>query len=181
MKSKESVEAEIEALKVKDDWGTRREIKKLPSILDEEEHILALSSGQKLKLMSINGYTNILLVCTNLRVIMMDRGLIQTKLDEVSLKDITSIEKNDGILFSKLKITKVSGKPLKLKKINKDAAQAFCNEVQKGRMGNIVINEFVSNTKENLKEELSDLKEMFDEGLLTQEEYDSKRKQILNI
>ena len=84
-------------------------------------------------------------------------------------------------LFSKLKITKVSGKPLKLKKINKDAAQAFCNEVQKGRMGNIVINEFVSNTKENLKEELSDLKEMFDEGLLTQEEYDSKRKQILNI
>ena len=181
MKSKESVKAEIEALKVKDDWGTRREIKKLPSILDEDEHILALSSGQKMTLMSVNGYTNILLICTNIRVIMMDRGNLKTKLDEVSLKDITAVEKNDGILFSKLKIIRTAGKPLKLKKISKDAAQAFCNEVQKCKMGNIVVNESVNNSKENLKEELSALKEMLDEGLLTQEEYDAKKKKILDI
>lgn len=54
MKSKEAIEQEIEALQNKDEWGTKREIKMLPELLDENETIKALCSGQKRKLPSGN-------------------------------------------------------------------------------------------------------------------------------
>ena len=39
----------------------------------------------------------------------------------------------------------------------------------------------ISSTKLNIKQELSDLKWLLDEGIITQEEFDAKKKQLLGL
>lgn len=180
MKSKEAIEAEINALEVKDDYGTKGEIKMLPNVLDEDETIKALSSGQKRRLLSGN-LADILLVCTDKRVLMIDKGLLKSKTDEVALSAITSVERKDGIMYSKLVIRHNNGKPIKLKHIFKDAARAFCAEVQKGKETKVIVEQPSGDRKATAAEEIKELKELLDEGILTQEEFDAKKKQILNL
>lgn len=178
MKSKESVQQEIDALQNKDDWGTHREIKMLPDLLDETETIKALCSGQKRKLPSGN-LVDILLVCTDRRLLMVDRGLFSAKTDDIALSNITGIERKDGLFFSKIIIRTNNKKPLKLRHIDKAAAQSLCMEVQNGKEVKVVVES--SDKKASVAEELKELKELVDDGILTQEEFEAKKKQVLGI
>lgn len=60
---------EINALPCKDEWGTRKEIAELPSILRLDEEIKAMTSG-------LTEGNTWLIVCTNKRVLMLDKGMI---------------------------------------------------------------------------------------------------------
>lgn len=57
----------------------------------------------------------------------------------------------------------------------KDGSDEYINLIKR-----VELNKPVEN-KKSKKEELSELKEMLDEGLITQEEYEQKKKQILDI
>ena len=148
MKNKDEIQREIDALETKDDWGTSREIKMLPDLLREDETIKALCSGQKRKLPSGN-LVNILLVCTDKRLLMIDKGLFLSKTDDISLKDVTGIERKDGIIFSKIIIRTNSKKTLKLRHIDKAAAQSLCSEVQNGKEVNV--ERFIENLYKSYK------------------------------
>ena len=180
MKNKDEIQREIDALETKDEWGTSREIKMLPDLLREDETIKALCSGQKRKLPSGN-LVNILLVCTDKRLLMIDKGLFLSKTDDISLKDVTGIERKDGIIFSKIIIRTNSKKTLKLRHIDKAAAQSLCSEVQNGKEVNVTIEKDFCDKKDSIAQELKELKELLDEGVLTQDEFDAKKKQLLGI
>ena len=57
----------------------------------------------------------------------------------------------------------------------KDGSDEYINLIKR-----VETNKSVEN-KKSKKEELSELKEMLDEGLITQEEYNQKKKQILDL
>ncbi len=99
MPTLEDIEAQIEALPNKYIFFTRKEIKRLPNILNEGEEVRALTSGYS------EGNT-VLAVCTNRRVIFLDSGMFfGQRQRQVQLDRVQSILGNYVILFGSLSIS----------------------------------------------------------------------------
>jgi hypothetical protein len=94
----EQIRAQIKALPNKYIFNTEKEIRYLPKIMIEGEHVLALTSG------FMNNRTW-LAVCTNRRVLFIDRGIffglrqIQMNLDRVQ-----AIESEFGLAFGSIRV-----------------------------------------------------------------------------
>lgn len=77
---------------------TRKEIRYLPKVLNENERILAITSGYM-------GKRTVLAVCTNRRVLFLDRGMffglhqLQMNLDRVQ-----SIDSSFGLVFGAIRL-----------------------------------------------------------------------------
>lgn len=92
------VRAQIKALPHRYIFYTKREIKCLPKILAEDEHIVALTSGY-------HGKTTVLLVCTNRRLLFIDKGLIiGLKVRQLNLDRIQSIDSSYVIVFGSIRV-----------------------------------------------------------------------------
>lgn len=68
-------------------------------------------------------------------------------------------------------------KGIKIKSLNKNSARAFCAEIQ--TVPGVVKDD--GESKMSAAEELKELKELLDAGIISQEEFDAKKKQILGI
>ena len=98
MPSLADVKAQIKALPHKYIFYTKREIKHLPKILTDDERILALTSGY-------HGKTTVLLVCTNRRLIFIDKGMFfGLKVKQLNLDRIQSIDSSYVILFGNIQV-----------------------------------------------------------------------------
>lgn len=94
----EEVRAQIKALPHKYIFYTKREINYLPKILAEDERILALTSGY-------HGNSTVLLVCTNRRLLFVDKGMFfGLKVKQLNLDRIQSIDSSYIILFGSIRI-----------------------------------------------------------------------------
>lgn len=92
------VKAQIKALPHKYIFYTKKEIKYLPDILTDDEHILALTSGY-------HGKTTVLLVCTNRRLLFVDKGMFfGLKVKQLNLDRIQSIDSEYVIVFGSIRI-----------------------------------------------------------------------------
>lgn len=98
MRTLEQIWQEIKALPHRYIFYTRKEIRYLPKILIDNEHILALTSGY------MNNRTW-LAVCTNRRVLFLNRGMF-FGLDQVQLNldRIQSINSSFGIAFGSIRV-----------------------------------------------------------------------------
>ncbi len=98
------VQQRIKNMENVDRFGTRKEIKELPSILHPDEDLIYITSG------FLDGNTW-LIACTNKRVIFLDKGLIYgLKQFEIPLDKINSIGHTKGIFFGKITIWQGSTK-----------------------------------------------------------------------
>lgn len=176
MKSIERIQAEIEALDEEKKWYLDdKEIKLLSKLIHDDENIRALTMGRKPK--TVTGYEDVYMVCTDRRVLIVSKGLLKVKTEEIALSGITEIRRKDGIIFSQLKIMSTGRKGIKIKYMNKNSARAFCSEVQTVP----IVTREDDNSKISAAEELKGLKELLDEGIISQEEFDAKKKNILGI
>ncbi len=92
------VKEQIKALPHKYIFYTKREIKHLPKILTDDERIMALTSGY-------HGKTTVLLVCTNRRLLFLDKGMFfGLKVKQLNLDRIQSINSSYVILFGSIQV-----------------------------------------------------------------------------
>ncbi len=98
MQSLEQIHAQIDALPEKYVFFTRKEIRYLPEVLADDEKILALTSG------FMQGKTW-LGVCTDRRVLFLDRGIIYgLRQLQMNLDRIQSIDSSFGLVFGTIRV-----------------------------------------------------------------------------
>lgn len=175
-KSMEEIRQEIDLLPCKDEWGTRKEIAELPSILKPQEQIKAITSG-------LNDGNTWLIVCTNRRVIMMDKGMIYgLKLVDIPLDRINSITHTKGLLFGKIGITDGATTRM-IENISKNTVSFFAdtvnNEIEKYKQSKSIQQTVVSSSSP--ADELMKYKQLLDMGAINQDEFDLKKKGLLNL
>jgi hypothetical protein len=92
------VKAQIKALPHRYIFYTKREIKYLPQILADDEQIVALTSGY-------HGKTTVLLVCTNRRLLFIDKGMFfGLRVKQLNLDRIQSIDSSYVIFFGSIQV-----------------------------------------------------------------------------
>jgi Bacterial PH domain len=98
MQTLDHIQAQINALPEKYIFFTGKEIRYLPEVLADNERILALTSG------FMNGKTW-LGVCTDRRVIFLDRGIIYGLNQlQMNLDRIQSIDSHFGLIFGSIRV-----------------------------------------------------------------------------
>jgi hypothetical protein len=155
--------------------GTKREIKCLPEILQDNEIILALTSG----LMEGNTW---LITCTNKRIIFLDKGLIYgLKQIEIPLNKVNSIQHETGLFLGEISILDGSGKT-SIRNIPKRTVTHFTNNA------NIALQNLKENSAQqssaadstgDLISQLERLGDLVKKGILTEAEFQAKKQKIL--
>lgn len=169
------IQAEINDLPCKDDWGTRKEISELPNVLSVDEHIKAMTSG-------LTDGNTWLIVCTNKRVLMLDKGMIYgLKLIDIPLDRINSISHSKGLLLGKISITD-GATTRTIENISNGTVSFFADTVNKEidiykQAKNTPVTQVVNTT--STADELLKFKQLLDMGVLSQEEFDAKKRELL--
>ncbi|MCP3682385.1 MAG: hypothetical protein GY861_06805 [bacterium] len=160
-----------------DIFGTKKEIKHLPGILQHDEKIVALTSG----MMDNNTW---LVTCTNKRVIFLDKGMFYgLKQLETPLEKINSIEQKTGLLLGEISIWDGSSK-MTIKSIPKQTVKPFVVNTNKAIQDlKQTKNQSSNNSRnqEDLVSQLEKLAALVDKGILTDDEFQAKKKQLLEI
>lgn len=171
------IQAEIDSLENKDDWGTRKEISELPSILGSDEHIKAMTSG-------LTDGNTWLIVCTNKRILMLDKGMVYgLKLIDIPLDRINSISHSKGLILGKISITD-GATTRTIENVSNRTVTFFTNTVNKQielfkQSKSTPVTQVIHNTSS--ADELIKYKQLLDMGVLTQEEFDAKKKELLGL
>lgn len=173
------IEAQMERAGVSDLYGTRKEVKYLPSILDPDETIKYATSG------FINNNTA-LMICTNSRVLIIDRGMIYgTRSTEIPLDMVNGVSYSQGIMFGKIDIANGSEHTL-IDNVDKKTAPIMVNTIKEAaREYKTKVYQPQSSTNQPSQvdpaEEIMKFKKLLDAGAITQEEFEAKKRQLLNL
>jgi Bacterial PH domain/Short C-terminal domain len=175
-RSLEEINAEVKALHVIDDWLTRKEIAELPNILHKNEHIKAMTSG-------LNDGNTWLITCTTKRIIMMDKGMIYgLKVMEIPLDRINSITHSTGLVLGQIAITD-GAVTRQISNVNKTTVKHFVDavnsEMDKIRKSNSAPTQVVQQV--SAADEIVKFKSLLDSGVITQEEFEIKKKSLLGL
>ena len=158
-----------------DFWGTKKEVKELPNIIHDDEIITYATSG------TLNGNTW-LIVSTNKRVIFLDKGMIfGLNQVEIPLSKINSIAHKKGLILGDIEIWDGASK-MKITNVSKNTLVPFVNAVNKAReelnkpQTQVIQQQHISSADEILK-----FKALLDQGIITQEEFNQKKKELLGL
>ncbi|MCX9062473.1 PH domain-containing protein [Citrobacter portucalensis] len=162
-------------------FGTTKEFFHLPEILGDGEIPLAIASG----FMSDNTW---LMTLTNQRIIFLDKGMFfGVKQVDVNLPDIVSVAGKTGLIFGQITVS-TTGQNYTIERISKNSVIPFTNLINKTRnifpsKKGTFVNETIP-TKTNSLDEMMDrierLAEMKEEGILTEEEFQTQKQRLLN-
>lgn len=173
-KDQAAFDQEIAALGEVDSFGTKKEIKYLPEILKEAEAVKALASGM------MDGNTWLLCV-TDQRLLFLDKGMITgLKQTEIPLGSITSVNQKTGLIMGSITVT-TAGKEKKIDSmIKKDVPRVAA--IISDLMDQIAKESTVSKSSAgSAPEELARWKELLDDGTITEDEFNAKKKQLLGL
>jgi len=158
-----------------DTFGTKKEIKYLPEIMSDDEKILYLTSG----LMDNNTW---LITCTNKRVIFLDKGMVYgLKQVETPLERINSIQQKTGMMFGEIAIWDGSSK-MEIKQVMKKTVKPFVaavnqaiDTIKKSNSGGS------ASGGSDPAAQLEKFAELKEKGVITEEEFQAKKKELLNL
>lgn len=161
-----------------DAYMTGREILKLPELIQPDETIKFATSG-----FYDTNTSSVLIVVTNKRILLENKKIFfGSQNTEIPLEMVNDISYNSGLVMAKVSITSGT-KEHKVSQITKKVVAQLVDtirqqtELAKNRNNQPQSQPQAPNTVEQLK----GLKELLDSGILTQEEFDAKKKQILGI
>ncbi len=162
-----------------DDLLVKKEIKHLPKIMMIGEEIKAITRG-------IHEGNTWIIVATQKRIIFLDKGMV-TGLNqkELMLDKIKSVSHKIGLMRGKVKIDTGGGEKT-ISGIPKKYVSPFVKRVskllQKQRKENTSSNKEEKKTSKNQSgiSRLEKLAELKDKGVITEEEFKKKKKEILN-
>lgn len=130
-----------------------------------------------------------IMVLTNRRIIYVWRGVLYgTKVEDFSLERITSVQYDSGLIYADIKVM-TGGNNAELKRVNKAHAKLFCERARS------MINQPIRTTpvsqpvqqktqsvpQIDVAEQLTKLARLKEQGYLTQEEFDSQKRKLLQL
>lgn len=174
----EEIQKRLKELGQIDMFGTKKEVKELPNIMYDGETLEYLMSG------FMNGNTW-LIVCTNKRILFLDKGLIfGCKQLEIPLDKVNSVETSKGLLLGSIKVWD-GASAMKIDNVQKFALQPFVTAVNNAREAlknnNQQIKVEKNNDANDYIKELEKLAELKEKGIITEDEFLSKKKQLLGL
>jgi|SRR5690625_342883 len=157
-------------------FGTKKEVKELPNVLRKDETIMYATSG----FVDNNTW---LITCTDKRIIFLDKGMIfGLKQVEIPIEKINSVSHSKGLMFGTITIHHGSAH-MEIKQINKTTLnpmiEAFNNEIDKTKDKNNNVTD--SDDVTSIADEISKFKDLLDAGAITEEEYEVKKTELLNL
>ena len=178
---------------VTDTFLTWKEIKELHNILDDNEIIKYATSGildnnaaKELYGASSSTLGTLLLVLTDVRILFIDKGLIYgVKVAEIPLDVINSVTYTKGLLFGGITISH-SSKAFNVTHVEKETAKMFSDKAReqvkifKDAPKNVAFSNRDIVVK-SVVEQMKEMKELLDLDIITQEEFDLKKKQLLGL
>lgn len=155
-----------------DFFGVKKELLYLPKVVNSDnEKISYLCSGM------LDSHTW-LIVCTNQRIIFLNKNMIYgMQQQNIPLEAINAITFSQKLLLGSISITN-GATVTTIDSINKMAAPIMASKIQNA-VRNFKNNNSISSDTD--LDDLRKLKSLLDDGIITQEEFDSKKKQILDL
>ncbi|WP_026882608.1 PH domain-containing protein [Clostridium akagii] len=172
----EEIKNQMKDTNVTDTFGTKKEIKFLPQVLHEDEKIKYMTSGL------LDG-TTWLIVCTNKRIIFLDKGLLYgLKQQEIPLEKINSIGQKQGLILGSVEIWDGASK-MKIDNITKKTIKPFVDAVNAAKE-NLKIKDSTnlnntSNDATDIPQQIKKLAELKQNGILTEDEFNAKKTELL--
>lgn len=170
------IKKQIQELKLSNisNYLGRKEINELPQILAENETIDNIAQG------TYNNGQGIL-VSTNRRLVFVDKGLLYgLKVEDFPLDKITTIQYETGLLLGEIKIH-TSGNIAKIDNVEKATARAFAEFVRNKLSQPKETTAPIINIQPDVYDQLEKLAKLKEQGILTQEEFDTHKKKLLNL
>ncbi len=169
------------ALRRLDGFGkfvNRGEIKNLPSILWENEFPLQITSGWY-----NNG--NSILVATDRRVVLIDKGIISLKVEDFHYTNITSVESRKGFGMGEITIY-VAGNKEQITQVPNDQVLVVAdfirnkvNEVKAPSIPTPPPAPLPAPAPTSVADELLKFSELLEKGIISQEEFDAQKAKLL--
>lgn len=175
MDTSDEVKRQLIAAKVFDLTFVKKEINYLPKVLDDTETIQYACSGV------LDGHTW-LVVCTNARLIFLNRNMIiGMDQKDIPLSVINAVTYTKQIVSGTISVTN-GANVTAIEKINSVAAPIMAKTIR----------EEMTKTKEPIQshiieqgpdvpDEIRKYKQLLDDKIITQEEFDAKKKELLNL
>ncbi|MCK8626584.1 PH domain-containing protein [Apilactobacillus kunkeei] len=159
-----------------DSYMTGREILKLPELIQQDETIKYATSG-----FYDTNTSSVLIVVTNKRILLENKKLLfGSQNTEIPLGMVNDISYNSGMLMAKVSITSGT-KDHKISQVSKKTVTQLVDTIRHETELAKHPNEQQSSQSPSDIEQLKGLKDLLDSGILTQEEFEAKKKQILGI
>ncbi|AXG38857.1 hypothetical protein EGCR1_09105 [Enterococcus gilvus] len=171
------IEEQLSQLGLLDTFGTKKEIKSLPDYIDNDEDVKYVTSG------FYDGNT-ILLVLTNQRMLFLDKGMLYgVNKIEIPIDKINSVSYKKGMLLSTLKMFNGAA-PVEIKNIDNNTIERLTKEINSAIKEYSVSNSQPMNINQNsfsAADEIKKFKELLDLDVITQEEFNEKKKELLGL
>lgn len=152
-----------------------KEIKELPNILWEDEKLEKMVQGFYEK-------GNGILVATNKRLVFVDKGLFYgLRVEDFPYDKISSIQYETGILWGKI-IIFASGNKAEIKNVQNAQVKSFGDYVR-ARISKIHEHASIPKQGDNndITIQLEKLATLKEKGIITEEEFNAKKKLILGL
>ena len=184
MKSLDTIKTEIKELGSVYLFWTKKEIKYLPEVMKDDEHILYLTSG----LMS---GTTWLIVCTEERILLLDKGMLfGMKHTELPLDRVNSISYRTGLIFGSIEIWH-GGAVMIIENCKKSTVKPFVKvvsdavkkikQISKATSSDEFESKFVEDEHPvDIAGQLERLAKLVEKGVLSKAEFEIQKKRLLN-
>jgi hypothetical protein len=170
--SKEIVDQQLANVGDFDQWFTKKEIKYLPEVMDQDEVIQAITSGL------LDGNTW-LIVATQKSVLFLDKGMVfGLKQLEFPIKNITSISHKTGLIFGQIELT-VSGANKKIDQVTKKDVVKFAKVLSNLFNGENSPPTATEGSSDDILSKLQRLSKLKEQGILNDEEFEKQKQLIL--
>ena len=147
--------------------------------MDDDENLISVIKAYLGMMFSadLNGLHKGLLFCTNKKVCFHRKGLLSDMTNSIPIENIKSVDLDKELLiFSKLVIH-----------THKDKVILTCDNHEDTKKFKLLLEKMIvdsskdsENNNENTIEKIRKLKELKEEGILTSEEFENKKKQLLD-
>jgi hypothetical protein len=180
MPSMEEIKPILSQLDGASTFFAKKEIKELPSILWENEMPEAIIQGRYQNSIGV-------LVCTNKRLIFINKGVFNLKVEDFPLNNVSSIQYETGMIFGKITIF-ASGNRAEIDQVEKKRTRTFA-EYARSKISASSSTEQPQSTiqasvgvdsADIMIEKLEKLAALKDRGVLTEDEFLTQKEKILN-
>ena len=171
-----TVEVQLRALGDFHQWGTKKEVRHLPAVLNRGETIRAVTSGV------YQGNTWVVTV-TDQRILFLDKGMFYGVTQvELPLRQIDTISYKTGLLYGELRLATGSGKSI-VKKIRKGEvakiSSLVSSLVRNAHAPSLTTQPNTPAALGDVASQLERLASLMERGLLTQEEFARQKARLL--
>ena len=155
----------------------KKEVSELPNILNDDEII-------EKAVMGLYDKGNGIIIATNKRCFFLNKGMMWgSKMEDFPYDKISSIQYETGLIFGTIKIF-TSGNQAVIEQVDKNCTKDFCeyvrNRITKIHTATTPTVQENSKITEDPLETLSKLKRLLEADLITEEEYNAKKAEILS-